>query len=69
MRTDAFYHTVWPNTTEVVPPFTMFDNLYYIGTNEVAAYLIKTNSGLIMVDTLFDESLVNPPQRGQRGGR
>jgi metallo-beta-lactamase class B len=55
VRTDAFYHTVWPNTTEVVPPFKMFDNLYYIGTNDAAAYLIKTNAGLIMVDTLFDK--------------
>ena len=52
VRTDEFYHTIMPRTAEAVPPFQMFDNLYYIGTNDYAAYLIKTSAGLIMIDSL-----------------
>jgi metallo-beta-lactamase class B len=37
-----------------VPPFKMFDNLYYIGIDWVSAYVLKTSGGLIMIDTLYD---------------
>jgi metallo-beta-lactamase class B len=37
-----------------VPPFKMFDNLYYVGIDWVAAYVVKTSGGLIMIDTLYD---------------
>jgi metallo-beta-lactamase class B len=37
-----------------VPPFKMFDNLYYVGIDWVCAYVVKTSGGLIMIDTLYD---------------
>lgn len=38
-----------------VPPFKMFDNLYYVGIDWVGAYVVKTSEGLIMIDTLYDK--------------
>ncbi len=35
-------------------PFQIFDNLYFVGTGEVASYVIETSDGLILVDTLWD---------------
>src|SRR5690349_11676175 len=37
-----------------VPPFQMFDNLYYVGIDWVSAYVLKTDQGLIMIDCLYD---------------
>lgn len=34
-------------------PFQIFDNLYFVGTGEVASYVITTNDGSILVDTLY----------------
>jgi metallo-beta-lactamase class B len=42
-------------TAKVVPPFKMFDNLYYVGIDFVNAYVIQTDAGLILVDTLFGQ--------------
>ena len=42
-------------TAKTVPPFKMFDNLYYVGLDFVNAYVIQTSGGLILVDTLFGE--------------
>ena len=36
-------------------PFKIFDNLYYIGIDWVAAYIITTSDGLIMIDALYGE--------------
>ena len=33
-------------------PFQVFDNLYFVGTGEVASYVITTSDGLILIDTL-----------------
>lgn len=38
-----------------VPAFKIFDNLYYIGNDFVASYLIPTEKGLIMIDALYGE--------------
>ncbi|MFL2547362.1 MAG: MBL fold metallo-hydrolase [Candidatus Rariloculaceae bacterium] len=35
-------------------PFQVFDNLYFVGTGEVASYVIETSDGLILIDTLWD---------------
>lgn len=35
-----------------VPPFKVFDNLYYVGVGWVGSWLITTNQGLILIDTL-----------------
>jgi len=42
-------------TAKAVPPFKMFDNLYYVGTDYVNAWVIQTPAGLILVDTLFGQ--------------
>src|SRR5688572_21278731 len=43
------------DTAKVVPPFKMFDNLYYVGLDYVNAYVIQTSGGLILIDTLFGQ--------------
>jgi metallo-beta-lactamase class B len=35
-----------------VPPFKVFDNLYYVGIGWVGAWLITTGQGLILIDAL-----------------
>jgi metallo-beta-lactamase class B len=42
-------------SAQVATPFTMFDNLYYVGLDYVCAYVIETSDGLILVDTLFGD--------------
>src|SRR5713101_2492693 len=37
-------------------PFRIIGNIYYVGTNDLACYLIKTPSGHILLDTGFEES-------------
>jgi len=39
--------------TQYVEPFQIFDNVYYIGIDWVAAYLITTSEGLILIDALY----------------
>src|SRR5262245_61635439 len=31
-------------------PFKIFDNLYYVGLRSVAAYLVTTSDGLVLID-------------------
>jgi len=38
-----------------VEPFQVFDNLYYVGAKWVAAWLLETDQGLILFDTLYGE--------------
>jgi metallo-beta-lactamase class B len=49
----AFTATAQQNA-HPVPPFKIFDNLYYVGIDWVSAYVLKTSGGLIMIDTLYD---------------
>ena len=37
-------------------PFQIIGNIYYVGTNNLACYIIKTNAGLILLDTAMQES-------------
>ena len=37
-----------------IPPYKVFDNVWYVGLRWVAAYLIKTSDGYILIDTLHD---------------
>jgi len=34
-----------------IPPFKVFDNLYYVGPGTVAVWLIPTTQGIILIDT------------------
>ncbi|MGI9250246.1 MAG: MBL fold metallo-hydrolase [Pseudohongiellaceae bacterium] len=38
-----------------VTPFQIFDNLYYVGAKWVAAWLLVSDQGLILFDTLYDD--------------
>jgi len=42
-------------TAELVEPIKLFDNLYYVGTTFVSAYLLTTSEGLILIDSLHDD--------------
>src|SRR5688572_18797334 len=35
-----------------VAPFRMFDNLYYVGVGYVSSWLLTTDQGLVLIDTL-----------------
>jgi metallo-beta-lactamase class B len=37
-------------------PFQLIGNIYYIGTDGIAVYIIKTSQGLILMDTALPES-------------
>src|SRR6201991_5080945 len=43
----------WNTPTE---PFKMIDNVYYVGTEGLASYLITSPQGHILVDTVMPES-------------
>ncbi|WP_375307669.1 subclass B3 metallo-beta-lactamase [Bradyrhizobium sp. A11] len=43
----------WNEPTE---PFKIIDNVYYVGTNGLASYLITSPQGHILVDTVMPES-------------
>ena len=62
-RTDAAGQTLEPRAERLrretnnvalqnVAPFKVFDNLYYVGLGYVGSWLITTNQGLILIDTL-----------------
>lgn len=38
-----------------VEAFQVFDNLYYVGADWVAAWVLETSEGLILIDSLYDE--------------
>ena len=41
---------------EPTPPFKMIGNVYYVGTNGLASYLIASPQGHILVDTVMPEA-------------
>ena len=42
-----------PRTEQKTEPFKIFDNLYYVGVQHVASYLIPTGDGLILIDATY----------------
>ena len=40
-----------------MPPFRIFGNLYFVGTEPASAHLIDTGDGLILLDTGYSETL------------
>lgn len=44
-------------STWYVEPAKVFDNLYFFGQTEYAAWAIPTSQGIILIDTLFDYSV------------
>ena len=49
----ATYVAAWNKPTE---PFRIIDNIYYVGTDGLASYLITSPQGHILVDTVMPES-------------
>ncbi len=48
-----------PDWTTPLPPFQVADDLYYVGSEELAAYLITTPAGNILINANLETS---PPQ-------
>ena len=54
----TFRPAAWPPWPTLLPgtdlppmgPYKLFDNLYYVGTNNVGAYIVDTGAGLIIID-------------------
>ena len=41
-------------STQAREPFQIFDNLYFVGQGEVASYVLTTDEGHILIDTMWD---------------
>jgi metallo-beta-lactamase class B len=41
------------DSSGTVPPFKIFDDLYYVGNNGVSAYLLVTDKGIVLIDALY----------------
>ena len=41
------------DSAKTVPPFKIFDNLYYVGNDFVSSYLLVTDDGLILIDATY----------------
>jgi metallo-beta-lactamase class B len=48
-----------PEWTTPLPPFQIADNLYYVGSQDLASYLITTSAGNILINANLESS---PPQ-------
>ena len=44
-------------STWYAEPVKVFDNLYFVGQTEYAAWAVTTSEGIILIDTLFDYSV------------
>jgi metallo-beta-lactamase class B len=51
-----FLAAVTPKWTKPFEPFHLIGNIYYVGTDGIAVYIIKTSQGLILMDTALPES-------------
>lgn len=47
-------------------PVQVFDNLYFVGQSEYAAWAVTTSAGIILLDTLFDYSVEDEVAGGLR---
>jgi metallo-beta-lactamase class B len=50
---------VSPSWTTPIPPFQIADNLYYVGSEDLASYLVVTPKGNVLINANLDSS---PPQ-------
>lgn len=51
-----FLAAVMVKWTAPFEPFQLIDNIYYVGTDGIAVYVIKTSQGLILMDTAMPQS-------------
>ena len=45
------------NWTEPFPPFKIAGNLYYVGSKDLASYLVVTSEGMILINSSLEESV------------
>ncbi|WP_128927040.1 BJP family subclass B3 metallo-beta-lactamase [Bradyrhizobium guangxiense] len=53
---EDFLATVMQKWTAPFEPFQLIGNIYYVGTEGIAVYAIKTSQGLILMDTAMPQS-------------
>jgi metallo-beta-lactamase class B len=46
-----------PNWSEPFPPHKVVGNVYYVGSSELASYLVATPAGHILINTGFEETV------------
>ncbi len=46
-----------PKWNQPIPPFRIISNLYYVGTNYLASYLITTPEGNILINPNYEQSV------------
>src|ERR1700759_2124011 len=51
-----FMAAVMTKWTTPFEPFQLIGNIYYVGTDGIAVYIIKTSAGLILMDTALPQS-------------
>src|ERR1700743_1705237 len=51
-----FLAAVMPKWMAPFEPFHLIGNIYYVGTDGIAVYIIKTSDGLILMDTAVPEA-------------
>ena len=51
-----FMAAVMPKWTTPFEPFHLIDNIYYVGTDGIAVYIIKTSQGVILMDSALPQS-------------
>ena len=51
-----FLAAVTKKWTTPFEPFQLIGNIYYVGTDGIAVYIIKTSQGLILMDTALPQS-------------
>ena len=56
MALPAFSAPPNERTRTPFPPFNIVGNIYYVGGQELASYIIKTRDGLILLNTGFEEN-------------
>ena len=39
------------------PPYRVIGNIYYVGTGDIAQFLVETSAGLVLIDTGFEASV------------
>lgn len=50
------------DSSGTVPPFKIFDNLYYVGNDGVSAYLLVTDKGIVLIDALYGKYTSDIPR-------
>src|SRR5262247_4031988 len=45
-----------PHTAQQIEPFKIVDNVFYVGLETVASYLIPTSDGLVLLDATYADT-------------